>query len=638
MASPYPFAALHLLLTSCRLKRWLQREEEPVSPVASACDEVDVTQAQQLLELGLLDSLLPHLTETLCSRPSPAPPPAASRPREKTPGRGRRRDRDRQSHMELNLTGQEVIITIQVQDDAQRRCQEFSCAKSALLEHMPYFRDVVRGQQLENVDITIHCELTVFDWLMRWLESRTAGTEPPTLSADVVVSVLGSADFLGMEPLVEQCVTFIGGRLTAVADRPGMACLNDRLMARLAVLFDHHSVEALSEHERLRNRLYCQLTARLCGARARPSSGSQRTAALLFRCVDCGRLLLPAVASHVPCSARNLAVGSDGGVVYRHRPDSDWQLGAHVTQLRRQLRSWRLVYWRLWAAAHFLWCVRCEAPFAAAQLAGCRFHPEPARHGALARSAVTPLGHHPCCGGTALQFDPLPLGAAAGCLLRDHLVQPAPHRALRAEPGVYEDLLAHRSLAAEPPPAAGVADAANVGRDAAPLYAQMELQLMPAGSGGDSGLLPASLRPGEGEVAAATAAAEPARSVSLDSADFTASDDEEEGSPPAGAATAARPRTFQLRRHGGGHPEPALLPPPAVWMPTASTRHNQDVQRHRETCELRRLAEQLSGRQAEWRGRRGPATAGTFLAIKREVRASAEPLGADARHRRGRRK
>ncbi|XP_043246114.1 uncharacterized protein KIAA1841 homolog, partial [Amphibalanus amphitrite] len=471
-----------------------------------------------------------------------------------------RRDRDRDQRREFSLAEQDVIITIQVQDDAQRRCQEFSCAKQALLEHMPYFRDVVRGQQLENVDITIHCELAVFGWLMRWLESRSADAAAAGALRRRGGSVLSSADFLRME-------------------------------------HSWTSVEALSEHERLRSRLYCQLTARLCGARPRPAGAHQRTAAQLFRCADCGRLLLPEVAAYIPCAARNLAVCADGRVAYRHRRDTDWQLGAHVAQLRRQLRSWRLVYWRLWAAVNFLWCARCEAPFAAAYLAGCRFHPEPARYGTLGRSASTPLGHHPCCGGTAVQFDPLRLRGSAGCLLRDHLVQPAPDAALRADDGVYEDLLEHRSLAVEPPPAAGAEGAVEGGGDAAPLRAQTELQLVPSGvsGGGDCGLLPATLRPREGEAAAA---ATPQRSISLDSADFTASDDEEEGAPP---------------------PEPAA----------------GDAQRHRETGELRRLADQLSGRQAGWRARRGLAAAGSFLVIERELRASAEPPASDGRHRRG---
>ena len=640
MEAPFPSPALQLLLTSYRLKRWLQLEDEPAPPLPEGCEDVDVSQVQQLVELGLLDGLLPHLTEVLSS-PTPAPAALSSARLRDTKSSGRSKRRDREPRRELSLTEHELIITIQVQDDAHRRCQEFRCAKPTLLQHMPYFRDVVRGQRLENVDITIHCELAVFGWLMRWVESRAADAQPPPLTADIVISVLSSADFLRMEPLVDACFEFISGDVGAVTDRPGVTCLNDRLLARLATLFHHDAVEALSAHERLRSRLYCQLTAQLCSAQPRPDSGHHRTAALLFRCPDCGRLLLPEVSSRVPCVARNLSVCPDGSLAYRHRRDPDWQLGTHVARLRRELRSWRLVYWRLWAAVHFLWCGRCERPFAASQLAGCRFHPEPARYGALARSAATPLGHHPCCGQTAVQFDPLQLRSADGCVFRDHLVQPAPEEAIRAADGVHEDLLAHRSLAVEPA-AAAAAGTAETGADAAPLRAQTELQLVPAGTSGDTGLLPPILRPEEGAGGGATRDP-PQRSISLDSAEFSASDDEEEGAPPAEAAAgAARPRTAQSwRRRGGERPEPVPPPPPAVWTPAASTRHNQDAQRHRETTELRRLADQLAGRQggAGWRGRRGLAAAGTFLTIERELRSAAESAAnSDGRQRRGRRK
>ncbi|KAF0301194.1 uncharacterized protein FJT64_026447 [Amphibalanus amphitrite] len=174
MEEPYPFAALQLLLTSYRLKRWLHLDDEPPPPLPDGCEDVDVGQVQELVETGLLDGLLLHLTEVLGSRPSPAPPLAAGRPRERGPGRGRRRDRDRDQRREFSLAEQDVIITI----------------------------------QLENVDITIHCELAVFGWLIRWLESRSADAAPPEISADVVVSVLSSADFLRMEPLVDECVAF----------------------------------------------------------------------------------------------------------------------------------------------------------------------------------------------------------------------------------------------------------------------------------------------------------------------------------------------------------------------------------------------------------------------------------------------
>ncbi|XP_037086207.1 uncharacterized protein KIAA1841 homolog, partial [Pollicipes pollicipes] len=319
--------------------------------------------------------------------------PPSVKPREKGSS-GRSKKRDTASKKELHLSEPDVNITIQVMDEALKRSQEFACPKAVLLEHMPYFRDVVKGQKLENVDITIHCELTIFDWLICWVQSQSVRSAvAPTLTADSVLSVLSSADFLRMDRLVDECFEFVRADPARVTDRPGVTCLNERLMARLATLFHHDRVEALAAHDRLRGRLYCQLTA------------------LLFECV-----------------ARNLSVTPDGRLAYLHRRDRGWELGAHVARLRRELRSWRLVYWRLWAAVHFLWCARCERPFAASQLGGCLFHPEP----------------------TALQFDPLQ--TRSGCLLRDHLVEPAPGQEAAAAQAVYRDLQAHRSLAVEPGP------------------------------------------------------------------------------------------------------------------------------------------------------------------------------------------
>jgi hypothetical protein len=34
---------------------------------------------------------------------------------------------------------------------------------------MGYFRDITTGQSLEDVDISVHCDVAIFEWLMAWL-------------------------------------------------------------------------------------------------------------------------------------------------------------------------------------------------------------------------------------------------------------------------------------------------------------------------------------------------------------------------------------------------------------------------------------------------------------------------------------
>mgnify|MGYP003312705905 CR=1 FL=1 len=37
---------------------------------------------------------------------------------------------------------------------------------------MGYFRDITTGQSLEDVDISVHCDITVFEWLMAWIKHQ----------------------------------------------------------------------------------------------------------------------------------------------------------------------------------------------------------------------------------------------------------------------------------------------------------------------------------------------------------------------------------------------------------------------------------------------------------------------------------
>jgi len=85
-------------------------------------------------------------------------------------------------------------VTIHVCDDGRDERRDFTCPQSLLLERMGYFSDVVQGQNLEDVDISVHCDVEVFDWLIHWIKSEDDGE--PALTANNVMSILVSASFL----------------------------------------------------------------------------------------------------------------------------------------------------------------------------------------------------------------------------------------------------------------------------------------------------------------------------------------------------------------------------------------------------------------------------------------------------------
>ena len=72
---------------------------------------------------------------------------------------------------------------------------------------MKYFEKYIHNQSvLEDIDISVHCDINIFEWLMKYLhhnESQAHAEEStPKLEVSNVVSILISSDFLQMKELV----------------------------------------------------------------------------------------------------------------------------------------------------------------------------------------------------------------------------------------------------------------------------------------------------------------------------------------------------------------------------------------------------------------------------------------------------
>ena len=59
--------------------------------------------------------------------------------------------------------------------------KDFTCSKVLLLKEMKYFQDYLSSdnQTWEDIDISVHCDIKIFDWLMRYVkrdkDSQNAG-------------------------------------------------------------------------------------------------------------------------------------------------------------------------------------------------------------------------------------------------------------------------------------------------------------------------------------------------------------------------------------------------------------------------------------------------------------------------------
>ena len=81
------------------------------------------------------------------------------------------------------------------------------------------------------MDISVHCDINIFEWLVKYLLDPSQ----PKIELHNVISVLISSEFLGIDDLVEKCLSFVANHLEEVVRMPiDMGCLNAALTDRLA--------------------------------------------------------------------------------------------------------------------------------------------------------------------------------------------------------------------------------------------------------------------------------------------------------------------------------------------------------------------------------------------------------------------
>lgn len=77
-------------------------------------------------------------------------------------------------------------MVIHVCDEAKNLKEDFVCPRDLLISEMKYFAEYlsVDAQRWEEVDISVHCDVHIFDWLIRYVKRNTKDSEAnemPTL-------------------------------------------------------------------------------------------------------------------------------------------------------------------------------------------------------------------------------------------------------------------------------------------------------------------------------------------------------------------------------------------------------------------------------------------------------------------------
>lgn len=77
---------------------------------------------------------------------------------------------------------------------------------------MKYFDKYLSdSKNLDDIDISVHCDIAIFDWLMRYVHRKE-----PKLELKNSISILISSDFLQMATLVDETIRFVAKNLPEI--------------------------------------------------------------------------------------------------------------------------------------------------------------------------------------------------------------------------------------------------------------------------------------------------------------------------------------------------------------------------------------------------------------------------------------
>mmetsp|Transcript_66000 Transcript_66000/g.143830 ORF Transcript_66000/g.143830 Transcript_66000/m.143830 type:complete len:707 (-) Transcript_66000:127-2247(-) len=322
-------------------------------------------------------------------------------------------------------------IIIHVRDDARHVRRDFACDRATLLAHMRYFEEALGdGSNGEEVDISVHCDVAVFAWLVEYMKDPQ---KAESLKVDTVVSILISAEFLRMEKLVETCLLFMASAIDQVVRLPlDLGCLSNDVVRQLAShLGDQELDEVRDRKDRLVSRLFAHKLESLLGD---PENA-------LHLCVYCSRLFTDRQREFMVCPKAKIFIDFHGNVIAQHVANKDWDVSSYVRHCHEELQlQWRDIYWRIWGRLQLMKCDACHRYFCGAELEHCCYHPERPvwREAPHAHSGV-----YPCCQQPAQRFGALV--EASGCRAREHKVC-----AEIADGASLETLQQHRALICVP--------------------------------------------------------------------------------------------------------------------------------------------------------------------------------------------
>eukprot|EP00792_Barthelona_sp_PAP020_P000900 TRINITY_DN1152_c0_g1_i1.p1 TRINITY_DN1152_c0_g1~~TRINITY_DN1152_c0_g1_i1.p1 ORF type:complete len:489 (-),score=119.84 TRINITY_DN1152_c0_g1_i1:63-1406(-) len=258
-------------------------------------------------------------------------------------------------------------IVIHVHDEITKQSKDFLCSKKILLKEMKYFRDYLTNKGNHDIDISVHCDIQIFQWLINYINYRNHNNdkEPKIILANAV-SILISADFLKMDELMDRSLLFIHDNFNSVTKIPlDLSCIRDGLVEQLAEKFSVHEIVKLTDK---RDRLL----GRLCEHKFMELLQNKN----FVECKSCKQLMIFEDSEKIFCPDSKPLINYSGQLIQKHELV---YVDIHKFIFKKLSENFSLfqIFQILYFTANLKTCRRCKQFFNVFSFDQCYTHQEP---------------------------------------------------------------------------------------------------------------------------------------------------------------------------------------------------------------------------------------------------------------------
>lgn len=311
-------------------------------------------------------------------------------------------------------------IHLKVTDEVNDTQSFINVSKTCLILKSQYFAEVDKEFGLENLEVCVICDSSIFQQAMEWVRSDTILCKPK-LCTENIKHTLTIAYHLGIEDLVDRCLDFISHNINSVlqTDCDVQRLIGEKLLVKFSKLLNNSAINDINdEFESFKMNLFSSLIQLLGEEVPFTKVGHFSSLASIFQCTHCQKFLSCDLVDMIPCTTVRSQLDFKGDVKYHHECSPYWNLTVYIELAFKELQSWQRVYWHLWGLCHFQRCSECNTVYPMSQSEWCPYHPDPLEYFPIDQDHQYPVGCYGCCGEKGFRFNVLqPYG---GCKYKSH--------------------------------------------------------------------------------------------------------------------------------------------------------------------------------------------------------------------------